>query len=52
MKKPYPNNSLEQIVTYCRKQYCFTKNNSKIVKWVKRKMNKRFRKLKHETEIN
>lgn len=52
MKKPYPKNSLENIVTYCRKQYCFTKNNSKIVKWVKRKMNKRFRNnFKHE-EIN
>lgn len=44
MKKPYPINGIEQDVTYARKILCVLKNNSKLVKFVKRQMNKRFRK--------
>lgn len=43
MKKEYPINGLEQDVIYARNIYCYTANNPSLVKWVKRKMNKRFR---------
>jgi len=43
VKKPYPKNSLEQDVTYARKMYCYTSNISGLTKWVKRHMNRRFR---------
>jgi hypothetical protein len=45
MKKPYPINGIEQDVTYARKILCVLKNNTKLVKFIKRQMNKRFRKL-------
>jgi hypothetical protein len=44
MKKPYPINGIEQDVTYARKIYCVLRNNPKLVKFIKRQMNKRFRK--------
>lgn len=44
MRKPYPINGLEQDVTYSKNIYCYLSNNNKLIKWVKRKMNKRFRK--------
>ncbi len=43
VKKPYPKNSLEQDATYARKMYCYTSNISGLTKWVKRHMNRRFR---------
>lgn len=50
MKKPYPTNGLEQDVTYARKILCILKNNTKLVKFAKRQMNKRFRKLNKKYE--
>lgn len=50
-EKPYPTNGLEQDVTYVRKILCVLKNNTKLVKWVKRKINKRFRKQNKQHEI-
>lgn len=44
MKKSYPIDGFEQDCTYSRKFYCYLANNSKVVKYIKRKMNKRFRK--------
>jgi hypothetical protein len=44
MKKPYPINGIEQDVIYARKILCILKNNTKLVKFIKQKMNKRFRK--------
>lgn len=42
---------LEVDVILARKHYCFTINNPSIVKWVKRRLNKRWRKeLKKEME--
>lgn len=34
---------LEEDVIYARKIYCYLKNRSSIVKWAKRKLNKRWR---------
>ena len=48
MRKEYPINGLEQDVIYGRSRYCFLKNNNKIIKWVKRHMNKRFRQKEKE----
>ena len=48
MKKEYSINGLEQDVIYGRSRYCFLKNNNKIIKWVKRHMNKRFRQKEKE----
>jgi hypothetical protein len=42
-KKPYPTDGFEMDVTYGRKLYCYL-NKSKLAKYIKRKMNKRFRK--------
>ncbi len=43
MKKEYPKNGLEYDVIYGKGIYCYLHNNPSIVKFVKRKMNKRFR---------
>lgn len=43
-KKEYPRSGLEQDVIYARDIYCYLKNNSSIVKFVKRLLNKRLRK--------
>ena len=51
MNKPYPINGLEQDVTYARKILCVLKNNTKLVKFTKRKMNKRFRKQNKQYEL-
>lgn len=51
MKKPYPIDGLEQDVTYARKILCVLKNNTKLVKFTKRKMNKRFRKQNKQYEL-
>lgn len=50
MNKPYPIDGLEQDVTYARKILCVLKNNTKLVKFTKRKMNKRFRKQNKKYE--
>lgn len=42
--KEYPINGIEQDVIYNRKFHKYLVNNSSLVKWVKRQMNKRFRK--------
>jgi len=53
INKSYPINGLEQDVIYNRKFYKYLANNSKLVKWVKRKMNKRFRQqMKDEVQSN
>lgn len=40
---------LEQDIVYGRHYFCYTDNNPSIVRWVKRKMNKRYRQqLKEE----
>jgi len=51
MNKPYPIDGLEQDVTYARKILCVLKNNTKLVKFTKRKMNKRFRKQNKQYEL-
>jgi uncharacterized protein YgiM (DUF1202 family) len=45
-KKEYAENGVEEDITsrYSRKLYCYIKNTKGLTKWVKRKMNKRFRK--------
>jgi len=42
-KKEYPINGSEQICINAKKQYKFVKNNPSIKKYIKRQMNKRFR---------
>ena len=50
MKKQPTCNGLEVDVRYGRKLYCYLKNNSNIVKFAKKCMNKRFRRnTKKET---
>lgn len=44
LTKEYPKNGFEQDVVYARKIYSYLKNNPSLVKFVKRTMNKRFRK--------
>ena len=51
IKKEYPNNNLEQDVIYARHIYCYINNNSKLVRYVKRVLSKRFRK-KNKININ
>ena len=48
MRKEYPINGLEQDVIYGQNIYCYLKNHNKIIKWVKRHMNKRFRQKEKE----
>lgn len=43
LTKEYPKNCFEQDVVYARKFYKYLKNNPSLVKFVKRQMNKRFR---------
>ena len=45
-KKEFPANGLEQDITSskARKIYCYIQNSKGLTKWVKRQMNKRFRK--------
>lgn len=42
-KKEYPENGIECDATYAKRFYCYV-NHSGVTKWVKRAMNKRFRK--------
>ena len=43
LTKEYPKNGFEQDVVYGRKVYKYLKNNPSLVKFVKRQLNKRFR---------
>lgn len=49
-KKEYPVNGLEQICTSkkMKREYKFVSNRAGISKWVKRKLNKRFRKKNNQ----
>lgn len=47
-KKPYPINGNEIDCTYARRIYCYLVNHPNVVKAIKRKMNKRFRKQSKE----
>lgn len=53
-KKEFPINGLEQDVTskYWRRIYCYIRNSRGITKYVKRVMNKRFRKRNKATLSN
>ena len=44
IKKEYPKSGLEQDAIYARHIYCYLRNHPQIIKFVKRKLNKRFRK--------
>lgn len=44
-KKEYPIDGNEQNMVYARDIYAYLANNNKAVKFLKRKMNKRFRKF-------
>ena len=48
MKRPKPKNGLEEDVLFYKDMYCYTQNNPKLVKWVKRKYRKRERRLEKE----
>jgi len=49
--KEFPINALEQDAIYSRKIHCYLVNNHKLVKFVKRAINKRARKkAKNETQ--
>lgn len=50
-KKPYPINGSEEDCCYARKIYCYLKNNHNNVKFIKKTMNKRFRKQANEQLI-
>jgi hypothetical protein len=51
--KAYPVSCMENDVVYARKVYCYTQNNHSLVKWVKRQLNKRFRRTaKQEITLN
>ena len=43
IRKPYPIDGNEQDCTYARRIYCYLRHNHNNVKFLKRKMNKRFR---------
>jgi hypothetical protein len=43
LKKEFPINGYEEDLVQARKIYCYLRNNSKNVKFLKKKMNKRFR---------
>ena len=45
-KKEYAINGLEQDMIYAKDIYCYTQNCRGLSKWVKRQMNKRFRRRK------
>jgi hypothetical protein len=50
-RKQKPINGLEQDVLYGRHYLCYMDNRPGLVRWVKRKMNKRYRQeLKEETK--
>lgn len=43
-RKEFPKGITENDITYERKRYCYCKNAPQIVKYFKRKINRRFRK--------
>lgn len=45
LKKEYPIDGFEQDCIFSRSIYCYLRNNNKHVKFIKRKINKRFRKF-------
>lgn len=45
LKKEYAIDGYEEDLLVARKMYCYLRNNSKNVKFLKKKMNKRFRKF-------
>jgi len=45
LKKEYAIDGYEEDLLVARKMYCYLRNNSKNVRFLKKKMNKRFRKF-------